>query len=138
MKADVRIFKDKDALSQAAANLFVEVAIDALETRGRFLVALSGGGTPSGLYRLLATKPYQDQIDWNKTFVFWGDERCVPPDDPGSNYRQAMDALLSRVSIPDENIQRIKGELEPAEASDDYTQILKRFAAPGSTGRVSI
>jgi 6-phosphogluconolactonase len=69
-------------------------------------------------------------LDWAKTFIFWGDERCVPPDDEGSNYRQAMDTLLSHVSIPDENIQRIKGELEPADASRNYAHILKAYASP--------
>jgi len=130
MKADLRIFKDSEALSQAAADIFVEIAVEAVERRGRFLVALSGGGTPSGLYRLLAREPFRNQIDWDKTFIFWGDERCVPPDDEGSNYRQARDILLRHVSIPDENIQRIKGELEPAEASKNYIRTLKDFASP--------
>ena len=131
MKADVRIFKDSEALSQAAAGLFVEAAVEAVETRGRFLVALSGGGTPAGLYHLIAKEPHRHQVDWLHTFVFWGDERCVPPDDAGSNYRQAVDTLLSHVPIPVENILRIKGELEPAEASRDYARILKDYAPPG-------
>lgn len=130
MKADVRIFKDKEALSQAAANLFVEVAVRVLEKRGRFLVALSGGGTPSGLYQYLATEPFRNRLDWNKTFVFWGDERCVPPDDSGSNYYQAYEILFKYVPIPDENIQRIKGELGPVEASKSYNRTLKAFASP--------
>ena len=131
MNAEIRIFKDDESLSQAAAEIFVTLAAKAVETRGRFLTALSGGGTPAGLYRLLAADPYRGQVDWPKTYVFWGDERCVPPDEEGSNYHQAMDILLSHVPIPDENILRIKGELEPAQASDDYAQALKRFAAPG-------
>lgn len=131
MKPDVRIFKEKDALSRAAANIFVEVAGRTIGTRGRFSVALSGGGTPTGLYRQLATEVFYNQIDWVNTFVFWGDERCVPSDDPGNNYQQAMDAFLTHVPILDKNIQRIKGELGPAEASNDYTQILKRFSTLG-------
>jgi 6-phosphogluconolactonase len=131
MKADVRIFKDIEALSLAAAELFVEAAAQAIHARGRFLVALSGGSTPSGLYRLLSGEPFHDQIDWQGTFVFWGDERCVPPEDAGSNYHQAHEMLLQHIPIADENTQRIKGELEPAEASDDYAQTLKRFASPG-------
>lgn len=131
MKADVRIFKDSDALSLAAAGIFVEAARQAIAARGRFLVALSGGSTPSGLYRLLAEEPHRKQIVWEKTFVFWGDERCVPPDDPGSNYRQAYETLLQHVSTPDQNVQRIRAELEPDEASVGYAQTLKRFAAAG-------
>ncbi|HEX9596135.1 MAG TPA: 6-phosphogluconolactonase, partial [Anaerolineales bacterium] len=119
MKADARVFKGSEALSLAAADLFVAAAAQALNVRGRFLVALSGGSTPSGLYRLLADEPYRSRVEWSNTFVFWGDERCVPPEDEGSNYRQAFETLLQHVPIPAENVQRIKGELEPAEASDD-------------------
>jgi 6-phosphogluconolactonase len=130
MKADVRIFKEYKVLSIAAAETFVEVAALALRSHGRFLVALSGGGTPAGLYQLLAEESYRHQVDWSRAFIFWGDERCVPPDDPGSNYHQAMEILLSHVPIPEKNILRVKGELEPDEASDEYAQVLKRFAAP--------
>jgi len=130
MKANLRIFKDHDSLSQTAAEMFIEIAAKAIEKRGRFLVALSGGGTPAGLYRLLASKPFREQLDWGNVFVFWGDERCVPPDDAGSNYRQAMDILLSQVPIPSENIQRIRGELQPGEAVQDYIHVLKEFANP--------
>jgi len=131
MKTDIRIFKDSEAMSIAAAEIFVQEAALAVRARGRFLVALSGGSTPSGLYRLLADEPFRSKLDWAKTFIFWGDERCVLPDDEGSNYRQAQDLLLSHVPVPEKKILRIKGEREPAEASVDYTQILKRFAAPG-------
>lgn len=131
MKMDVRIFKDSEALSLAAAELFVAAAAEAVQGRNRFLAALSGGNTPSGLYRLLAEGPFRNRIRWTRTFIFWGDERCVPPENEGSNYHQAYQTLLRHVPIPDENVLRIKGELEPAEASIDYTQILKRFSAPG-------
>jgi 6-phosphogluconolactonase len=131
MKADVRIFKDNDALSKAATDIFVQAAKHAIETRGRFLVALSGGGTPSGLYRLLANEPYRIEVNWKKTFVFWGDERCVPPDDVGSNYHQAHEILLKYVPLPKENILRVKGELQPEQASDAYAQTLKDFADLG-------
>jgi len=131
MKADVRIFKDIGGLSKAAAQIFIQAAGRAIAARGRFLVALSGGSTPIGLYRLLAEEKGRVAIDWAKVYVFWGDERCVPPDDEGSNYHQASEILLQHVSIPETNLQRIKGELGPAEASDDYAQTLKTFAAPG-------
>jgi 6-phosphogluconolactonase len=131
MKADIRIFKDSDTLSKAALEIFIEAARHAIETRGRFLVALSGGGTPSGLYRLLAGEPYRSEVNWEKTFVFWGDERCVPPDDPGSNYHQAYEILLKHIPLPKENILRVKGELQPEQASDAYAQTLKDFADPG-------
>jgi 6-phosphogluconolactonase len=131
MKADIRIFKDSDALSKAATDIFIQAAKHALETRGRFLVALSGGSTPSGLFQLLANEPYRSEMDWKKSFVFWGDERCVPPDDAGSNYHQAYEILLKHVPLPKENILRVQGELQPEQASDAYAQTLKDFADPG-------
>lgn len=127
---DLRIFKDNDALSAAAVEIFILAGADAVNAHGHFLVALSGGSTPSEMYRLLASDPYRDRVDWKKTFFFWGDERCVPPDYEGSNYRQALNTFLSKIPIPDENILRIKGEMEPAEAAKSYIRTLKRFAVP--------
>ena len=128
MKLEIRIFKDLEKLSKDAAHLFIEGAANAITERGRFLVALNGGGTPVRLFQLLGSE-YKDNVDWQHVHVFWGDERCVPPDDPGSSYGQARDLLLSHVSIPDLNIHRIKGELGPAEASKEYSIILKDFAS---------
>lgn len=129
MKPEIRIFRDLEELSHAAANLFVEQAMQSVTERDRFLVALNGGSTPTRLFQLLATD-YREKVDWSKVHIFWGDERCVPPDDVGSSYGQARDILLSHVPIPDSNIHRIKGELGPAEASKDYSLILKEFASP--------
>lgn len=128
MNRAVRILKDLDELSRIAADLFVETASEAVAERGRFLTAFSGGNTPMGLYRLLATGPYREQIDWSRTHVFWGDERCVPPDDPGNCYGQARTALLDHVSIPKENIHRVQSTLEPGAAAADYARVLSRFA----------
>jgi len=128
MKPEVRIFKDLEELSRAAAGLFGEQAAQSIAERNRFLVALNGGSTPNRLFQLLATND-REEVSWGKVHVFWGDERCVPPDDPGSSYGQAQDVLLSRVPIPEANVHRIKGELEPGLASEDYTRILKGFAS---------
>lgn len=129
MKFELRIFKDLEVLSHVAAKIFTEQAAHSIEDRGRFLVALNGGSTPNRLFQLLAAD-YRDKVNWNPVHVFWGDERCVPPDDPGSNYSQAMDAFLSHVPVPDSNIHRVKGDLEPAEASKDYALTMKQFASP--------
>ncbi|NWG06221.1 MAG: 6-phosphogluconolactonase [Chloroflexi bacterium] len=129
MKPEIRIFKDLETLSKDAAHLFTERAAEAIAEHGRFLVALNGGSTPSRLFQLLAGG-FKEKVDWSKVHVFWGDERCVPPDDPGSNYGQAWNLLLSRVPIPASNIHRVKGELGPAEASRDYSLTLKDFAFP--------
>jgi len=126
MKPTVRIFKDADELSRAAAELFVTLAVQAIRERGRFLVALSGGSTPMALYRLLAREP----IDWTRIHVFWGDERLVPPEDPENSYGQAWEALLKHIPIPTENIHRVASELDPVAAARDYASILREFAAP--------
>jgi len=129
MKPEIRIFKDVEELSRAAAEIFVEDASRSISERDHFLVALNGGGTPTRLFELLATD-FSHRVDWSKIHLFWGDERCVSPDDPGSSYGQARSILLSHVPIPDSNIHRVKGELGPVEASKDYLQTLKGFASP--------
>ena len=129
MKSKIRLFKDLEELSPDAAALFVQHAEQSIAMRGRFLVALNGGGTPTRLFELLATE-FHEKVDWGNVHVFWGDERCVPPDDPGSSYGQARVMLLSRVPIPEENVHRVKGELGPAEASKEYALQLKQFASP--------
>ena len=127
MKPELRIFQDSERLSRHAANLFIEESNKSIRGRNRFLVALNGGSTPTRLFQLLATE-YRDQIDWSKVHVFWGDERCVPPDDSGSNFHQANELFLSKAPIPENNIHRVQGELDPATASKQYAETLKTFA----------
>ena len=129
MKPEIRIFNDLEDLSRAAANLFVEQADQSIAARDRFLAALNGGSTPTRLFELLATD-YGKRVDWSRVHVFWGDERCVSPDDAGSSYGQARDIWLSHVLIPDANIHRIQGELGPVEAAKDYSLTLREFASP--------
>ncbi len=130
LNPDVRIFENLDAISYAAAALFVEAAAEAVAQRGRFLVALSGGDTPVKLYGLLSKAPFRGGIDWGVTHAFWGDERCVPVEDLENNYRQAKDILLAHVPIPSVNLHRIKTELEPGAAALDYTLVLKEYSTP--------
>ena len=129
MKPELRIFQDSERLSRHAANLFIERSNRAIRERTRFLVALNGGGTPTRLFQLLA-EDYSKEIDWSKVHVFWGDERCVPPDNEGSNYHQANELLLSKVSLPENNVHRALGELDPTSASKNYAETLKTFAEP--------
>ena len=130
MNPKIQVFKNLQELSIAAAELFVDSAAQAITARGRFLTALSGGGTPKLLYELLAHAPYRDQIDWSKVLVFWGDERCVSKDDPGNNYYQAKQSLFDHVPLPADNIHRVVSELEPEDAAKDYARVLKNFAEP--------
>ena len=129
MNFEIRVFKDPERLSHDAATLFTEQTAKAIEERGRFLVTLNGGSTPNRLFQLLAME-YREKVDWDKVHVFWGDERCVSPDDPESSYGQARGVFLSHVPIPDSNIHRVNTDLGPAEASRDYSLTLKDFASP--------
>jgi len=116
--ADFHVFADAEDLSQAAARLFIELSHRALEERGRFTVALSGGSTPKRLFQILSSEPLWRSIPWDRTLVFWGDDRAVGPDHELSNYKLAYDALLAHVPIPEQNILRIKGELGAIAASE--------------------
>lgn len=95
----IRIFKNSSSLTEAAAEEFIQTAAAAISANGRFTVALTGGSSPEQLYELLATAAFSDKIDWDKTLVFWGDERWVPLDDPRSNAGMAFEALLNRVPL---------------------------------------
>lgn len=123
----VRIEPDPDAVARAAAGLVAEAAANAVAERGRFTLVLSGGSTPRALYSLLAHRP----ISWERVHVFWGDERCVPPEHPDSNYRMARESLLDRVPIPAGNVHRLEGENpDPAAAAARYAEEIRRFFAP--------
>ena len=122
------IFDDYESLSRVAVEMLVFHGRNAVSQRGQFSLALSGGGTPQRLFEFLAHADYTEQLSWPQVHIFWGDERCVPPDQPGSNYKQAFDAFLSRVPLPPANIHRIRGELSPASAAEDYAQQLRAFA----------
>jgi 6-phosphogluconolactonase len=130
MITDVQIFKDLDSLSRAAAGLFLVRTSQAIRTRGRALIVISGGSSPSRLFRLLADQPFRDQINWQALHIFWADERCVPADHPESNYGQARKAFLEKVPIPDINIHRFNSDLEPAEVAKEYADTLRKFREP--------
>src|SRR5438067_1605611 len=112
-RAEVEVLPTREALMEAAAARFVSAAGAALQASGRFVVALAGGSTPKALYALLASAPWAGRVDWSRVHVFWGDERCVPPDDPASNYRMAREALLAHVAVAEGNVHRIRGEDDP-------------------------
>jgi len=128
--AEICIYPDIKELAYAAAERMVAASKAAIKRRGRFAVALSGGTTPAELYRLLATDDFVGRIDWEHVHVFWGDERCVPPEDPESNYRMARLAFLDQVPLPKTQIHRIAGELNPRQAAGRYEQTLRDFFDP--------
>ncbi len=127
---EVRVFPDPAALFRAAADEFSLRAREAVAARGRFIVALSGGSTPKGIFNLLA-EDYQkkrgERLPWDSVDIFFGDERNVPPDHPDSNYRMANETLLSKVPVPALNVHRIEGELDAKAAAERYERVLENF-----------
>lgn len=127
MSGELLVLDDPAAVAQEAARRFTALAGEAVQARGRFAVALSGGSTPRSLFALLADEPYRDRVPWDRVEVFWGDERWVPPTHPDSNYRLAREALLDHVPIPPERIHPIPaGEGDPAAAAAAYEAELAR------------
>jgi 6-phosphogluconolactonase len=131
MPPEIKIVSDNSELNRAAAKEFKSLAESAVTARGRFSVALSGGNTPRSVYQLLAQE-YKTALPWDKIHIFFGDERSVPPDRPDSNYRMAKEALLSQVPIPACNVHRIRAELEPEAAAQDYENQLRDFFRPAN------
>lgn len=125
----VEVLTDPDALAYRAADWFVESLAKASDDV--LSVALAGGSTPRALYRLLATPAYAARLPWPRIHWFWGDERFVPPDHPDSNYRMALEAMLSHVPAPPSNIHPIPTlGLTPAAAAADYERTLRGLRGP--------
>jgi 6-phosphogluconolactonase len=122
-------YPDAESLTQGAAEQFVSLYDTACAEHGMFTVALAGGSTPRALYALLAKDAWASRIDWTKVYLFWGDERCVSPDHPDSNYRMVRETLLSHVQIPPANVSRIRGDRDPGFAASTYEATLREFFA---------
>lgn len=118
------VFPSTDALAAELVRLTIEQAAAAVAARGRFTMALTGGSAATTFYPVLAQAP----LPWENVHVFFGDERCVPPDHADSNYRLARETFLSRVKLPDANVHRIRGELPPRDAALDYERVLREVA----------
>lgn len=118
-----RVYPDPEASSHAAARSIVRRAGEAVEDHGSFGLALAGGSTPRRLYELLATD-YRADIPWHRVHFYWGDERCVAPEDDRSNYGMARTLLLDHVPRP-AGVHRIRGELGPERAAAAYEQTLE-------------
>ncbi len=107
------------------AELFVATGRMAAAERGVFRVALSGGNTPRAAYALLGQEALREELSWSDVFIYFGDERCVPPTDDQSNYRMAQQTFLDAVGIPHANVHRIRGEADPGQAANEYASILR-------------
>lgn len=131
-------YADGAALYRAVAEAFVAQAQTAIAAHGRFHVAMSGGNTPHPLYELLAATPYRDALDWPRIEIWFGDERCVPPDSPRSNYRMVNEALLQQVPLPAANVHRMRGEDPPAQAARAYERELQASFGDGAPSRLDL
>ena len=121
-----QILRPADFAAEAAA-FILQHARDAIAARGLFRLALSGGNTPRAVHAALARRGAD--LAWNRVQITFGDERCVPPDHADSNYRMARETLLDAVAIPPGNIFRIRGEIDPADAAQEYEDRLAAVAA---------
>ena len=117
---EVVVLPDLDAVSREAAQRFIAIAQAAVAATGRCTVALAGGSTPERLYRLLASEQYRHAVPWAELYIFFGDERCVPPDDKESNYRMAREAMLDHVPVMPDQVFRMEGERDPRSAAMTY------------------
>jgi 6-phosphogluconolactonase len=124
MSGIVDVQADGDAVAHRVAEWVLERA---LATPGRFAWCLSGGSTPKTTYGLLAAEPFHDRFPWDRTHIFFGDERFVPHDHPDSNYRMAREAMLAHVPIPDAQVHAWQTDNDPEHAALHYADTLKRF-----------
>ncbi|MGV3617143.1 MAG: 6-phosphogluconolactonase [Fimbriimonas sp.] len=122
------VFPDLDALSEAAAARFAEEARAAVEARGRFIAALSGGSSPKRLYARLAQPPYRDEIPWAQTHLLFGDERFVSPSDGESNERMAREALIDHVHLAGAH-GMVRGD-SPEKCADYYDALVRDLLGP--------
>lgn len=135
MRVLYSVKQNPEALAEATAEWITTAIERAVSSQGVARVAVSGGNTPKRTFELLAAadRPFRDRIDWARLLLFWVDERCVRPDDPDSNYRMTQEALLSKVPLPESNIARIEGELDPEEAASRYESTMRnRFRLEGA------
>lgn len=122
----LNILPTKEEIFKEAAQLFVAAANEAIDRKGYFTVALTGGSSPEGLYRLLSEDQYKKQIDWSKVLVFWGDERWVSLDNELSNAKMSHEALLKNVPVlPDHVFPMYEEGMEPKDFASKYNTLLK-------------
>ena len=124
---ELNIFNTEEEVLNALAAYFIKVAQDSIAAKGKFSVALSGGSSPKKLYQLLASSAYSGEIDWEKVYFFFGDERNVPKDSPDSNYLMAKKALFDPLEISTLNIFPVDTSLAPAAAAQKYFEDIEQF-----------
>ena len=136
MNSELSVFINPVKVAVAAAEFIIERSASAIKSKGRFSLVLAGGSTPETSYSFLADMSKDYGLNWSHIYIFWGDERCVPPQHPDSNFRMASKALLDHVPIPKENIFRMQGEVIPDKAAIAYEKAIRTFFSidPNSMG----
>ena len=133
----VVVLEDAAAVAREAAARFVALAQQAVAARGAFHAALSGGKTPAAMYHILSApdSPARATVDWNRTHLYFSDERTVPPDHPDSNYGLAARELISKISIPAGNVHRLEAERTDGDrAAQEYEALLRKNLPAGPGG----
>ncbi len=132
MKSGFSFFPDLAAASSAAVDLIEAAAVAAIADKGFFTLVLTGGTTPRLLYQNLADHPGRDHnLNWQDVHFFWGDERCMAPDQSASNYALARELLLDKITFPGEHAHRIPADVaRPEMAAQAYEDELRRFFSP--------
>ena len=125
VRPNIEVFSELSELAQAAADLFLDAAHKALDTKGQFTVALSGGRTPRHLFECLANSAEAKALPWSRCHVFWVDERYVPMTDPASNFKMANESLLGPLEVPRANIHPMPTELDLDEAVAQYESTIR-------------
>lgn len=123
MSITINVSKTQKDWVEHTCQGIIDASQEAISARGKFTLVLSGGSTPAPIYQALG----RSALDWANIYLFWGDERCVPPQHPESNYNLVEETLLEHITIPPENIFRIRGEEEPATAAKIYQNEIEKF-----------
>jgi 6-phosphogluconolactonase len=126
----VTVLSDPTALAERAADRFIERAAAAVAARGTARIVLAGGSTPRAMNARLAAPPRRSAVDWSKISFYFGDERCVPPEHPDSNYRMTRETLFEPLGIAASQVARMHGEDEPHAAADAYQTLLAALGDP--------
>ena len=130
---EIRILENESALAEGVADFLASTIEETLRRKPLVRLVLSGGSTPRRLYRMLARPEWAGRIDWTSVVLFFGDERCVPPTHPDSNYGMAKEALIDPLRITPHHVMRMQGEVEPEEAASHYESMIREAFAPDRT-----
>ncbi len=124
-RRDLYVAESEEAAVAFAAEHWVHTALRAVQQRGKFAVALSGGSTPKAIYKCIAEK-YRADVPWDKVWLFWSDERAVAPEEKESNYKMAMECGFGELPIPKAQIHRMKAEKNLELESVDYERLIRK------------